>query len=257
MSLNSVPTVDFFHYKLFSGNLNNLDITSPNSHPILINTLNPHSFYIAEKDEEFRKALVESDLLLADGIGIVYGNWLINGETLERISGMDVFLLILKKLEKEGTPEKKKIFFLGSSSHTLELIKRRVKREFPSLLTCVYSPPFKSSFSDTETKLMIQHINNFDPYVLFVGMTAPKQEKWSYTHKKLLNTKIICSIGAVFDFYSENIKRPGVIWQALSLEWFRRLLGEPQRLWRRTCISLPYFLYRVLAEALTKKVMKR
>jgi N-acetylglucosaminyldiphosphoundecaprenol N-acetyl-beta-D-mannosaminyltransferase len=103
---------------------------------------------------------------------------------------------------------------------------------------------------------MIQKINFFQPYVLFIGMTAPRQEKWAYTNYPSINAKIICSIGAVFDFYSGRIERPGAVWQRLGLEWLGRFSKEPRRLWRRYLISLPYFIACVLAESL-RKIAKR
>ena len=73
-------------------------------------------------------------------------------------------------------------------------------------------------------------------------MTAPKQEKWVYSNFKNLNCKIFISIGAVFDFYSGNVKRPNQFFQRIGLEWFIRFLAEPQRLFKRNFISLPVFL---------------
>ena len=95
---------------------------------------------------------------------------------------------------------------------------------------------------------MVSRINEFKPDVLFVGMTAPKQEKWVYENKNQLDAKVICSIGAVFDFYSETVKRPSKFWINLGLEWFIRLLHEPNHLWRRYLLYGPVFIYVVLKE---------
>ena len=94
--------------------------------------------------------------------------------------------------------------------------------------------------------MMINKVNNFNPDVLFVGMTAPKQEKWVYQNKERLNAKIICSIGAVSDFYAGTVQRVNKIWIDLHLEWFRRFLNEPVRLWQRNFISTPLFLLEIL-----------
>ena len=89
---------------------------------------------------------------------------------------------------------------------------------------------------------MIKAVNRFQPEVLFVGMTAPKQEKWSFQHKDQLNTKIICSIGAVFDFYAGTVERPSPFWINLGLEWFIRLIKEPKRMWKRYLYYGPIFI---------------
>jgi N-acetylglucosaminyldiphosphoundecaprenol N-acetyl-beta-D-mannosaminyltransferase len=79
-------------------------------------------------------------------------------------------------------------------------------------------------------------------------MTAPKQEKWVFEHKKKLNAKVICSIGAVFDFYAGTVKRPNKIWRNLGLEWLGRLLREPKRMWKRYLYYGPIFLYYVFSK---------
>jgi N-acetylglucosaminyldiphosphoundecaprenol N-acetyl-beta-D-mannosaminyltransferase len=93
---------------------------------------------------------------------------------------------------------------------------------------------------------MISAVNSFGPDVLFVGMTAPKQEKWSYLHKNQLTAKIICPIGAVFDFYAETIKRPSKFWIDLRLEWFIRLVKEPKRMSKRYLYYGPVFAFDLL-----------
>lgn len=87
-------------------------------------------------------------------------------------------------------------------------------------------------------------------------MTAPKQEKWSHAHKDRLHANVICSIGAVFDFYAGTVDRPGKIWIDLGLEWLGRLFKEPKRMWRRYIYYGFVFLYYLIREkfaVVTKK----
>ena len=79
---------------------------------------------------------------------------------------------------------------------------------------------------------MIKVINQFNPDILFIGMTAPKQEKWAYEHKDKINANIICTVGNVFDWFADNQKRPGKIWIKLGLEWFIRTIRRPEILKR-------------------------
>ena len=113
-----------------------------------------------------------------------------------------------------------------------------------------YSPPFKDKFSKRDNDKILNEINNQRIDVLFVGMTAPKQEKWVFENKKFLNVNTICSIGAVFDFYSGRIKRSSNLWIALGLEWLPRLLKEPRRLFARNFISSPKFIFKILIQKL-------
>jgi len=90
---------------------------------------------------------------------------------------------------------------------------------------------------------MIDAINATQADVLWVGMTAPKQEKWIYVNRERLEVRFAAAIGAVFDFYTGRVKRSHPVFQWLGLEWLPRLVQQPRRLWRRMFISAPIFLW--------------
>lgn len=212
----------------------------------IINTINPHSYCVAKTDLQFQKALQTSDVLLPDGIGIVYAvKWLI-GKKIRRIAGSDLHTHLIQEANKKGL----KIFYLGASQDTLHKIQNRLNIEQPNCIVGFFSPPFKVEFSQEENTEMIVAINTFKPDILFVGMTAPKQEKWVHAHHSQIDARIICSIGAVFDFYAGTVQRPSAFWIKLGLEWFPRFLKEPRRLWRRNFLSTPQFILIVLKEKL-------
>lgn len=232
------PTVGLLDYSILNCSLKDLKFDSK----CLVNTINQYSYVAAQKDDDFRKALVESDVLLADGIGIVAALKLLKGKSVKKIAGADLHQYLLEKLNKEGG----RCFYLGSKQSTLNAIRERLNREYPNVKVGLYSPPFKPQFTDEENAEMIQTVNAFKPNVLFVGMTAPKQEKWSHLHKEQLDTNIICPIGAVFDFYAETIKRPSQFWINMGLEWFVRLVKEPKRMSKRYLYYGPVFGYELL-----------
>lgn len=208
----------------------------------IINTINPHSYCIAKKDSLFKEALLNSSILLPDGIGIVWAEKFLNSNQIKKIAGFDLFVFLMKKLNsKSGS-----VFFLGASSKTLEKISKNISVDYPNIRVGCYSPPFKPYFSKDESTKMCNHINSFKADILFVGMTAPKQEKWVYQHKDTLNVKNICSVGAVFDFYAGNIKRSSPFWISMGLEWLPRLLKEPKRLFYRNFVSTPKFIFDVI-----------
>lgn len=215
---------------------------------IIINTINPHSYCVARTDIIFRQALEASDILLPDGVGIVYAAKFLNGEKINRITGADLHLHLLR----EAQDKRLRVFYMGAHPQTLQILEAKVKKEYPAVQVSTYSPPYKSEFSKDDSLQMISAVNAFSPDILFVGMTAPKQEKWVYKHKNELNARMICSIGAVFGFYTGITKRPGIFWQKIGLEWLPRLLREPKRLWRRTFISTPCFLLDVLKAKLSR-----
>jgi len=212
----------------------------------IVNTINPHCYCEAKKDSFYRHVLKSSDFLIPDGIGIVWAIRILTGHKVKRISGSDLHIHLLNKVEEYGG----RVFYMGASPNTLLRIQKRIDFEFPNILVDTYSPPYKTEFSDEENDYILSKINQFNPDVLFVGMTAPKQEKWVYKHKELINANVIASIGAVFDFYAGTIKRPGKLWIQLGLEWLPRLLREPKRLWRRNIFSTPSFLWDIILSKL-------
>lgn len=222
-----------------------LAVTLPFSFPkekLVISTINPHSYCVAKKDKIFKEALESSDMLIPDGIGVVWATEFLYNQAIKKISGFDLHLHFLHLLNQKGG----KVFYLGSSETTLKKIKLRLSVDFPSLIVSTYSPPYKLEFSYEENQEMLTAIRQFSPDLLFIGMTAPKQEKWSYQHREVIDAKVICSIGAVFDFYAGTVKRPSKFWVDLGLEWFPRFLKEPKRLWRRNLISTPQFIFDIL-----------
>ncbi len=211
--------------------------------------LNPHCYVVSLTDKLYSNVLKEADWLIPDGIGIVMGSKFLGGKINERVTGFDVFSNLLERLNrKRGT----KVFFLGASEETLAIIKGKMRKDYQNIrVVGTFSPPFKPEFTQQELDDMIKAINSAKPDVLWVGMTAPKQEKWIYQNKHRLNVKFAGAIGAVFDFYAGNIKRSHPIFQKLGLEWLPRLIREPRRLWRRMFISAPIFLWHLLLAKLS------
>lgn len=238
---------------------------------LLINTINAHSYNTALKDEAFAEALTKGDVLIPDGVSIVKAcRWIkAKSQPKERIAGWDLFSFEMQHLEaesekrkvisdrrsteanvSEGTPyQPLKVMFMGSSEKVLSLIKERAKKDYPHLKVETYSPPYKPEFSDEDNHAIINAINSANPDLLWIGMTAPKQEKWAFGHWKELNIHCHCgTIGAVFDFYAGTVKRAPLWWQEHGLEWLYRLLKEPRRMWRRYIIGNMLFLWNITKE---------
>ncbi len=214
---------------------------------LLINTINAHSYNTARKDALFAKALTEGDVLIPDGASIVKAcKWTgAKSKPKERVAGWDLFAFEMDKLNRRGG----KCFFMGSSEKVLELIRRRAAIDYPNIVIESYSPPYKPEFSDEDNAAIIGAINKSDPDLLWIGMTAPKQEKWTFSHWSELDIHChVGTIGAVFDFYAGTVKRAPMWWQEHSLEWLYRLLKEPKRMWRRYIIGNTLFLKNIIGE---------
>jgi N-acetylglucosaminyldiphosphoundecaprenol N-acetyl-beta-D-mannosaminyltransferase len=225
-------------YKVYCDDVSNIKLDSGKK---IINTINAHSYIVAKNDPVFECALKSSTILIPDGSGIVLAAKQINGQSIKKIAGADLHKFLLDKIDKING----KVFYMGASQNTLNKIEKRIKLEYPNVLVESYSPPFKPTFSKDDNDIIINRINEFQPDVLFIGMTAPKQEKWLHEHKQNLDFKVASCIGAVFDFYAGTVERPSELWIKLHLEWLGRFLKEPKRMWRRNFVSTPLFLIDV------------
>ena len=222
---------------------------------ILINTINAHSYNSAKKDELFAEALIKGDYLIPDGASIVKAcRWIkAKSRPKERIAGWDLFEFEMGRLnENQNENEnKKRVMFMGSSEKVLELIRKKAAEVYPNIEVVTYSPPYKPAFTDEDNRAIVEAINGANPDLLWIGMTAPKQEKWTYSHWNELNIHChVGTIGAVFDFFAGTYKRAPQWWQDHSLEWLYRLIKEPKRMWRRYVLGNPLFLWNITLEAI-------
>ena len=204
---------------------------------------NPHSLVVARNDPEFREALAKASAVVADGVGCTLAASLAGVSVGPRITGSDYFAAVMSALNREGG----RAFFFGSSPDVLTKLIERVGQNFPQVKTASLSPPY-GPWSKEENYVMVEKIREFGPDVLWVGMTAPKQEKWAFANEARLRVPVIGSIGAVFDYYAGVTQRAPKWICDLGLEWLYRLPREPKRLWRRTIVSAPLFLWLVLRE---------
>jgi N-acetylglucosaminyldiphosphoundecaprenol N-acetyl-beta-D-mannosaminyltransferase len=217
----------------------------------VVDCINPHSIVVAKEDREFREALSRASILLPDGAGIVLGAKLLGLPIRERVAGTEFFLSLSELAQEKGGL---RYFFLGSTPTVLDTIQRKLAQDFPSIRVCgTQSPPFREAFSPQENRAMVQAVNEAKPHVLWVGMTAPKQEKWIEANRTVLEVPLVCAVGAVFDFYSGAKKRAPEWARNLGLEWLPRLLREPRRLWRRNLRSTPIFLKDIAIEVMSAR----
>ena len=214
-------------------------------------TLNPEMVVEAQKNNHFKKIINEADIVIPDGIGIIFANKFLNHRTLsEKITGID---LIYKICESEFIKDKK-IYLLGAGKGIAEETAKVLSEKY-SYLNVVGAEPGISNFefrisnkspnskfqipnSDNNklhklNKELIQRINRVKPDLVFIAFGAPKQEEWIYENlKKMPSVKLAVGVGGSFDFISGKVKRAPLIFQKLGLEWLWRLILEPRRIKR-------------------------
>ncbi len=242
--MNTIKTIGF---TVFSDDLNVIPIHGKSCK--VLNTISPNSYGVSTKDEEFERALKASDYLVLDGVYFSFASLLLQGKNIKRNQGPDVFDHFIHRLNEQHG----KAFFLGSSESTLQKIKDRAKNEYPNIRIETFSPPFKPEFSKQDNKSIIESINAFNPDILFVGMSCPKQEKWAIEHRKRVNCGLAVCIGNVFDWYARNQKSIHPIWFSLRLGWLIRIILRPEIFRRNIGNQLLFFWHIILIFLKIKK----
>lgn len=242
--------VEILGFRVFSDKLDLIPINNNSNTASVINTISPNSYGIAIKDGVFRTSLKKSDYLVLDGVYFALASLLLKGENIKKNQGPDVFDHFINR----SAINKNKVFFLGSTSATLEKIKDRMLKEYPDVETMYYSPPFKTEFSEDENNHMIQIVNEFEPDILFVGMTCPKQEKWAIKNREALKTGLIICIGNVFDWFAGTQKAINPVWYKLRLGWLIRIFLRPEIFKRNIGNQLRFFKEVILLFLRLKKL---
>jgi N-acetylglucosaminyldiphosphoundecaprenol N-acetyl-beta-D-mannosaminyltransferase len=237
MPLRKITT---FGFDVYSDSLTRINLNTSRTKTLL--TISPNSYGISIKDSEFRAALKKSDYLVLDGVYFGLASIFLNGVTIVKNQGPQVFQHFMNLMNEQGG----RVFFLGSSDEILKKIERKALVKYPHITVCYYSPPYKEKFSEKDNKEMIDAVNAFVPDIVFVGMTCPKQEKWAEQHKHLIKTKLICCIGAVFDWFAGNQKEIHPLWWKLNLGWLKRTIDRPEIIKRYPTIGI-FFWHLILA----------
>lgn len=149
-------------------------------------------------------------------------------ENMARITGPDLMGKIFEISSEKGYSH----YFYGSKNETLELLTQKLKHQYPGIqIIGMYSPPFRP-LTEEEDKEVIERINKTKPDFVWVGLGAPKQEKWMAAHQGKIEG-LMLGVGAGFDYYAGNIKRAPIWMQKSNLEWLYRLIQDPKRLFKR------------------------
>jgi N-acetylglucosaminyldiphosphoundecaprenol N-acetyl-beta-D-mannosaminyltransferase len=224
-----------------------------NGKPYVFACANPHSLAVAERDIEFKSALCSADAVVADGVGVQVAATLAGRSLGPRITGSDYFSAMMTELNAR----RGRVGFFGSKPEVLDPLISRVRAKFPSVeVVSVISPPFGEWDEDVDQRF-VGEIAASSLDMLWVGMTAPKQEKWVQRNVEALGAGAVGSIGAVFDYFAGTVKRaPRWVCQA-GLEWAYRFAKEPGRLWERNFVSAPKFIGLAMGEAIALRVGRK
>ncbi len=209
-----------------------------------IYTPNPEIVMKAREDKELNLAISDADLVIPDGIGLIYASRINNLGIEERVPGIEFMDKILNFCNNAS----RSIYLLGAKPDTVEKAVKNIGEKYPKIDIVGYQDGY---FDKADELKVIDKINEVKPDVLFVALGAPKQEKWIYKHKKILNTHVAMGVGGSFDVWSGHVKRAPKIFLDLNLEWLYRILRHPTRIVR--ALTLPKFLVAVIVQRLKAK----
>lgn len=199
---------------------------------------NPEKNFYVPKDPQLYKTFKHADLLLPDGIGMVWAAKILYGVTLERIPGAEFF----EDICKLSLISRYKIFIYGSSKEVNRNAAEILQIRFPGLLI---GGRYHGYTSGNDIPDLLTQINESQAKILFLALGSPKQEKWFGTYQSYLNSvKIVQGIGGTLDTITGNVQRAPERWRRANAEWLYRLLKEPKRIKRQKVY--PIFMLRVL-----------
>ena len=192
-------------------------------------TPNPEFILAAEKDAEFRQVLNHADLVIPDGIGVVYSAKILGTPLKERVPGIEFAADMLARLDQMGG----RLYLLGAKPGVAQEAGRRILEEHPNIVLCGTHDGY---FKDEEAVLL--EVAAARPDLLFVCLGAPKQEKWMARWGRHTGARLAIGLGGALDVFAGNVERAPESWRKLGLEWAYRLKKEPQRAGRMAKLPL-------------------
>ncbi|HYX09449.1 MAG TPA: WecB/TagA/CpsF family glycosyltransferase [Bacteroidales bacterium] len=235
---------NFFTLRLdvfsFEGAMQKIESILKNQQTRLLFFINAHCFNIAQKNQSYKKSLLEADLVFNDGVGIDLAARIGGVKLKANLNGTDLIPAIIELAGKIN----KNIYLLGGKPGIADKAKIQVEKKFPVLqIKGVHS----GYFDEKEENRIIEEINLLNIDLLVVGMGVPRQELWLLRNKdKFNNLKLGVAGGAIIDFLSGNISRAPVWMRRSKIEWIYRLWLEPRRMWQRYMIGNIVFFWHIL-----------
>jgi N-acetylglucosaminyldiphosphoundecaprenol N-acetyl-beta-D-mannosaminyltransferase len=201
-----------------------------------------HGITEALHDRSFKNVLNEADLVVPDGMPLV---WLARQENIHlkrRVYGPELMEAFCRE-----TGSKYRHFFYGGAQGVPEHLAAVMSERYGIRIAGCWSPPFRPLNEAEEIKLK-EMVVAASPDILWVGLSTPKQERWMHAHRDSLSVPLMMGVGAAFDFHTGRVKQAPSWMQESGLEWLFRLAQEPKRLWKRYLVNGGEFVWCVTME---------
>jgi N-acetylglucosaminyldiphosphoundecaprenol N-acetyl-beta-D-mannosaminyltransferase len=206
------------------------------SHTVI--TANSAHLCMMRSDPELREACRAGDLIVADGMSVVWTSRLTDSPFPERVAGVD----LMGRLLEAGSQEGLRAYFLGAKPEVVSKLAERCAERYPGLTVAGYRDGY---FSAKDHTAIVEEIRERAPHFLFVGMPSPFKETWCERNRERLDVPVIMGVGGSFDVHAGHVKRAPVWLQGLGMEWSWRLMMEPRKMWKRYLTTNSQFVWLV------------
>ncbi len=213
---------------------------------LMIGVVNVGKLVQMRDDAFLRKSVLESDLVIADGLPVVWASRILGEPLPERVAGIDLFERLLGLANEEGFSG----YFLGAKQEVLDEMLRRIQERYPNF-RCAGSR--NGYFDDSESTAVADAIRKASPDLLFVGISTPKKEFFLQQFGDSLGVPVCHGVGGSFDVLAGLTQRAPLLMQKLGLEWFFRFIQEPRRMWKRYLVTNSLFIGMLAREWFCKK----
>ncbi len=217
---------------------------------LLIGVVNAAKIVSMRRNASLRESVLSSDMILADGVSVIWAGRLLGRPLPERVPGIDLMIRMLERANERGY----RVYCLGATEEVSAVVAARIGRDYPGVLLAGRHHGYFTAEQEEQTAADIKAAN---PDILFVAMSPPKKEiflgKWA--HK--LNVPVCHGVGGAFDVMAGKVKRAPALWQRLGMEWLYRIVQEPRRMWRRYLVTNTLFLGMLARELLKRRRVPR
>lgn len=203
--------------------------------PLLLGVVNVAKLVNSRKNRQLKDSVQDADVVLADGLGVVWLSKLIGDPLPERVAGIDIMCRLLERASRKNY----RVYFLGARKEVVEKVVAYSNENYPGVSVAGFRDGY---FDEKDGNIIAEDIRNSHADILFVAMTSPKKENFLSKWREHMDVPVCHGVGGSFDVVAGEVKRAPVWMQRSGLEWFYRVLQEPRRMWRRYLVTNSIFI---------------
>lgn len=217
--------------------------------PLHIGVVNAAKVVNSHRNPELGEDVKSSDIILADGIAIVWASRLLSTPLPERVTGIG----IMEGIFRRGMQHGYRIYCLGATEDVSKIVAERLAQDYPGVILAGRRNGY---FNDDEEETIATDIANSKADVLLVAITSPKKERFMARWNDLMEVPVVHGVGGSFDVMAGKVERAPEIWQRFGLEWLYRVKQEPRRLWKRYLVTNVLFCWMVFKAVIKQRLIR-